>query len=124
MVMQKAQDAVGNLKDRPKEDKKVIAGGIAIMVIVALFFVWAILFLKKIQNGDQKLELQVGAEGEFLSDSVRQAQSDLQTMFSNTDELNAAREQVNSQQYQSQGVSQPVDYTGQDQQNPFTPGTQ
>lgn len=119
MVLQKAQDAVGNLKDRPKEDKKVIAGGIAIMVIVALFFVWAILFLKKIQRGDQKLELQVGAEEVFLSDSVRQAQEDLQGMFSNTDELEAARDQAASQQFGSQGVEQVLDTSGEEKPSPF-----
>lgn len=119
MILDKAQGAVDNLKDRPKEDKKVIAGGIAIMVIIALFFVWVILFLKKIQSGDQRLELQVGAEGEFLSDTVRQAQRDLQGMFTNTNELEAAREQSTSQQSGTQGLEQVLDTSGEERPSPF-----
>lgn len=43
-------NAVNNLKERPRDEKKVIAGGVAIAVIIVLFLTWAVLFFKKIQN--------------------------------------------------------------------------
>ena len=103
MVIQKA---VSNLKDRPKDEKKVVAGGIAITVIIVLFFGWAILFLKKIQSGSENLEFGGGAQDAFLSDAVREAQKNLQNNFSNTDELKAIREQSTSQQLERQGSVQ------------------
>ena len=106
MVLQKAQNAVSNLKDRPKDERKVVAGGIAIAVIAVLFFGWVILFLKKIQTGGQQLEFSSGAQDEFLSDAVRQAQIDLQNSFSNIDELNEIRAQAVSRQLQSEGTVQ------------------
>jgi len=42
-----------DLKERPRDERKIIAGGVAIAVIIALFLGWAFLFLKKIQNGNQ-----------------------------------------------------------------------
>jgi len=50
MVLQKTVD---NLKARSKDERKVIAGGVAIAVIAVLFLGWAFLFLKKIQSGNQ-----------------------------------------------------------------------
>ena len=50
MVIQKAID---NLKDKPKDDRKAVAGGIAIAVVVILFFGWAFIFFKNIQRGAQ-----------------------------------------------------------------------
>jgi hypothetical protein len=116
MVLQKAVD---NLKERPKEDKKVVAGSIAIMVIAVLFFGWAILFLKKIQSGDQQLEFSSGPQDEFLSESVRAAQQDLENMLSNTNELERIRDESTSRQYDETGGGQPS-YTG-DSSDPFSP---
>ena|SRR3989344_3355222 len=96
------QRAVNHLRERPKDEKKVVAGGIAILVIVVLFFVWSILFLKKIQNGNQSFERNTTTQGEDISTSVREAQEDLQNMFTNFGELEAAREQGTSQQSQDQ----------------------
>ena len=100
MVLQKALDSA---KDRPKDEKKVIAGGIAIFVVVALFFGWAILFLKKIQSGEQRLEFGGGAQDEFLPESVRQAQKNLMEGFSNLEELEAIRAESTARQVESGG---------------------
>jgi len=108
MVIQKAVD---NLKGRPKDEKKVVAGGIAIAVIGVLLFAWAILFLKKIQSGTQDLEFVSGAQDAFLSETVREAQQSLQDSFSNIDELEAIREQSASNQSGDEGT---VQLSGQD----------
>ena len=118
MVLQKALDSA---KDRPKDEKKVIAGGIAIFVVVALFFGWAMFFLKKIQSGEQNLEFGGGAQDEFLPESVRQAQQDIMEGFSNLEELEAIRNESTGRQVEGGGV--PPDAGGGD--DPFgTPGTQ
>lgn len=44
------QNAVNTIKERPRDEKKVIAGTVAIVVIVILFLTWAVFFFKKIQN--------------------------------------------------------------------------
>ena len=93
MVFQQAQNAVSNLKDRPKDEKKVVAGGIAIAVVVVLFFTWAIFFLKKIQSGEQQLEFGGGAQDEFLPGSVRDAQQAILNDNPRQDELETARQQ-------------------------------
>ena len=60
------QNAVNNLKERPRDEKKVIAGGVAIAVIVILFLVWAFLFFKKIQNAEP---IQLDTIAEDFTDS-------------------------------------------------------
>src|SRR3989344_3053059 len=87
MVIQKAID---NLKGKPKDDKKVVAGGIAIAVVVILFIGWSILFLKKIQSGAEAQRLG-GVPDEFNFSSVRDAQEKLMEDFSDIDELRRVR---------------------------------
>lgn len=72
MVVQKTID---NLKDRPKDERKVVAGGIAITVIVVLLIGWAILFFKRIQSGSQEVNFESGVQDEFNFSSTRDAQS-------------------------------------------------
>ena len=93
MVIQKAVD---NLKSKPDEDKKVVAGGIAIMVMVILFIGCAFLFLKKIQRGGEDLRIGGTAQDEFNFSNVRQAQEDIMKGFTNEDELMEARQQSGS----------------------------
>lgn len=49
------------LRDRPKEDKTAIAGGVALFVVAVLIIGWGILFLRKIAN-EQPLEQYAPAE--------------------------------------------------------------
>lgn len=44
------QNTVNNLRERPRDERKVIAGVTAITVIAVLFIGWAVFFFKKIQN--------------------------------------------------------------------------
>lgn len=48
MVVGKTLD---NLKDKPHEEKKVVATGIAVGVVIVLLIGWGFLFLRKIQRG-------------------------------------------------------------------------
>jgi len=110
MVIQKAVD---NLKDKSSDEKKVVAGGIAIAVVAVLFAGWAILFLKKLQRGGELQQLGGGAQDEFLNSSIREAQDALMRDFSDVDELRAAREQL-GQQYQQGAVQQDFQQTDVD----------
>ncbi len=46
------------LRDKPKDDKTAIAGGVAVLVVGILLIGWGILFLKKIANEDKLIELE------------------------------------------------------------------
>lgn len=52
MVLQKA---INNLKGRPRHERKVVAGAIAIATIAVLFLGWAILFFHEIQGNDAQI---------------------------------------------------------------------
>ena len=73
MVLQKAVD---NLKDRPHDEKKAVAGGIAITLVVVLLIGWGFLFLRKIQKGTAIPTLQSGAipTDQFDTTLLKQAQ--------------------------------------------------
>ena len=111
MVIQKAVD---NLKGKPEEDKKAVAGGIAIMIMVILFIGWAFFFVKKIQHGGAKLQFGGTGQDEFNFSSVKQAQQDIMKGFSPTDELIEARQQSGSQ-YAAPPTQQETHDTGNDQ---------
>jgi hypothetical protein len=44
------QQKFNQLKDAPHEDKKAVAGGIAVAVVVILIFAWGFLFLRNVRN--------------------------------------------------------------------------
>lgn len=91
--------AVNNLKQRPEEDKKAIAGGIAIAVVSVLLIAWVFLFLKRIQSGEQKIELGGGIPSEFDFSSLKEAQEQLQKVYyDTTGELRELRDSAASQQ--------------------------
>jgi len=94
MVIQKAVD---NLKGKSDDDKKVVAGGIAITIVALLLLGWAFLFFKKVQRGNQELQFGGTAQDEFNFSNVRQAQQDLMKGFTNEDELTEVRQQSGSQ---------------------------
>lgn len=97
MVLQKALESA---KDGPKDEKKAIAGGIAIAVVLVLLIGWAFFFFRNIQRGTYDQRLGGGAQDEFNFSPVRDAQKDLMEQFSDVDALMEARNQ-SSQQYQA-----------------------
>ncbi len=95
MVVQKTID---NLKDKPKDERKALAGGIAFAVVILLFFAWAFFFFKKIQRGAQLREFGGGAQEEVNFSAVREAQQKLLEGVSDTDELRTLRDQAAERQ--------------------------
>ncbi len=96
MVLQKALESA---KDKPKDEKKAIAGGIAIAVVLVLLIGWAFFFFRSIQRGTYEQQLGGGAQDEFNFSTVRDAQNELMKEFSDIDALMEVRQQ-SSQQYQ------------------------
>lgn len=72
------QQTIDNLKDRPKDERKVIAGGIAITVVVVLLVAWGVMFFKGIQTGSQEVNFDSGAQEEFNFSATREAQEQIQ----------------------------------------------
>lgn len=44
------QQKLNDLKGRPHDEKKAVAGGIAVFVVVILVIAWGFLFLRRMQN--------------------------------------------------------------------------
>jgi hypothetical protein len=114
------QKTIDNLKDRPKDERKAVAGGIAIAVIAILLIGWGVLFLRKIQNGTQQVSFDAGAQNAFNPSNVTQAQQQIQLQSQNggEDDLyrirdDAAADQVQStQQFQTQQAAGGTDAFG------------
>jgi len=83
------QKAINKAKEQEPEDKKVIAGSIAALVVVILLVAWSFLFLKKMQRNVQTVDLSAGAQDEFNFTSVREAQRAIQESFQYTDKSSA-----------------------------------
>ena len=100
MVIQKAVD---NLKNRPEDERKAVAGGIAVLIVAILLVGWIVHFLKKIQSGNAQAEqLGNGLKGQFDVSPITEAQKQLVNSYKNTtDELKAIRDQAAQQQVQS-----------------------
>ena len=115
MVVQKT---INNLKERPKDERAVIAGGIAVSIVVVLLVAWAILFLRNLQKNSQQLNLSGGAQDQFNFSSVKEAQAALQQEYSNNNtDLIDIRNQAASGQtnVQQQTVPQQTQGSGADQ---------
>ena len=94
------QNTLNNLKDRPKDERKVVAGGIAISIVVVLLAAWGIMFFRKIQSGVQQVNLNSGAQEQFNFTSVNDAQQQLQQ------NLNSAKDEL--QQLRTDAAQQPA----------------
>lgn len=73
------QKTIDNLKDRSKDERQVVAGGIALTVVVVLLVAWAVLFFKRVQSGAQDINLDSGAQNEFNFTATRQAQQAIES---------------------------------------------
>lgn len=97
------QDHIDNLKDRPKDERVAVAGGIASGIVLVILVAWAILFFKNIQRGTQEVNLTGGAQDEFNFSNVKQAQEALkETYGASQEDLLQIRNDAASQQLQSQ----------------------
>ncbi len=87
------QNTINNLKDKPKEEKTAIAGGIAITVVALLLVGWGFWFVKKIQRGEEFQSFLGSKQDEFNPDGVLQAQKDLEEQWKQSQEqLRALRD--------------------------------
>lgn len=109
-----------NLKEGPKEDKVVVASGIAISVVVILLVCWGIYFFHNIRSGAQSTSLTGGAQDRFNFENVTAAQQDLQTQLNGdtSSEYEDIRRQNASGNSQMQMQTQTVDDSGSNQFNP------
>jgi hypothetical protein len=74
MVIQKT---VNNLKERPRDERKAVAGGLAIMVVIILLLGWAIFFFKKLQRDAVKNNFGSNTQLDFDLASIREGQQQL-----------------------------------------------
>lgn len=95
-------NAVNNLKQKPQEDKKAVAGGIATLVVIVLLVGWAFFFFKKIQRGGTLDQFGTTQQAEFDFSSVRKAQAEIPNQYQDAiSELERIRE---SSLYNQQGT--------------------
>ncbi|MBI2048622.1 MAG: hypothetical protein HYT30_01715 [Parcubacteria group bacterium] len=58
------------LRGKPKDDKTVIAGGVAVFVVAILLVGWGIMFLKKISQENTLKNIKADSEYTSLRDTV------------------------------------------------------
>ncbi len=75
MVVQKTID---NLKERPKDEKTAVAGGIAVVVVAVLLFAWGLWFVSNLKRGGEFNTFVGGKQDIFMNDAIRGAQKLLQ----------------------------------------------
>ena len=117
------QKTVNKLKNRPEDERKVVAGGVAAFVMVILFIVWAVYFFRQIQSGVVHPSLDSGIQDQFNPSTITNASKQLQQLYQNgmgngNSELNdlrnsAAQSQIGSvQQMQVQQQQSGTDQFG------------
>ena len=100
MVVQKTLDS---LKDKPHDEKKAVASGIAIGVVIILLIGWGFLFLRKIQKGTvPTLQGSAVPQDQIDSSFIKQTQQQINQYYQNSqDQLKNIRD--TSAQTQVQG---------------------
>lgn len=109
------QKALESAKDKPKDEKQAIAGGIAVAVVAVLLVGWAFFFFRSIQRGTELQKLGGGAQDEFNFSTVRDAQSELMKHFDDISAIIDARNQSSSGNQQESAYDDPYS----DQQTSF-----
>ena len=109
MVVQKTID---NLKERPDEEKKAVASGVAIGFVVILLFAWGFFFVRKVQHSGA-MNLSGGAQDEFNFTTVKEAQQQLkQNDASTSEEFRQIRNSAANNSTQAGQSSEQVDQSG------------
>lgn len=107
MVLQKTVD---NLKDRSKDERQVVAGGIAITVVIVLLVGWAVIFFKRVQSGSLETNFDSGAQSEFNFSATREAQQAIQSsQGSGSEDLSRLRYDAAAQDASGQIYLQEID---------------
>lgn len=90
MVVQKT---INNLKERPRDEKTVVAGGIATLVVTVLLIGYGLWIVSNIKRGGQfNTQIADRPQDVFLAPAVREADRALQnTMRSTSEELRELR---------------------------------
>ena len=92
MASDKTAGAPGN---KPDEQKKAVASGIAVAVVIILVVVWAFFFIRKVRDGVTLDQVGTSAQQEFQFQNVKEAQQDLQGSYgSAAEELKRLREEA------------------------------
>lgn len=77
------QSSIDTLKEKPHDEKKAVASGIAIGVVIILLAGWGFLFLRKIQKGAGTPTLSGTAvpQDQFDAQFLEQTQQQLNEMY-------------------------------------------
>ncbi len=77
------QSSIDSLKEKPHDEKKAVASGIAIGVVIILLVGWGFLFLRKIQKGAGTPTLSGTAvpQDQFDAQFLEQTQQQLNEMY-------------------------------------------
>jgi hypothetical protein len=122
MVVQKSLDS---LKGRPHDEKKAVAGGIAIAVVVVLLIAWGFLFLRNIKKGaPASLENGAVPTDQFNMDLIKSAAQQVSNGYSDTQDLRDVRDTAaENNAAANTGYSQNTNATSQESVDQFgTPG--
>lgn len=101
------QEKFNKLKDAPHEDKKAVAGGIAIGVVIVLIFAWGFLFLRNVRNADiRSLQNAAVPTDQFDFNLIRNSERD-QAVYNPVQDIRDLRNSAaqNQGSYQASGAS-------------------
>lgn len=81
MVLQKSVD---HLKSRPRDERRAVALGVALLIVAILFVGWAIMFFKRIQSSSIRTEsIGTSVNGSFNFSAIKESQQQLLNGYRN-----------------------------------------
>lgn len=89
------QQSIDSLKEKPHDEKKAVASGIAVGVVVILLIGWGFLFIRKIQKGTiPTLETSAVPQDQYDAAFIEQTQQQISNLYQNSaDQLRAIRDE-------------------------------